>query len=283
MKKEDLQILAIVIASISATITLLANLPKLTRWAISKYNEWLLNKNLRPRFSESEVYRATRYYIPTKFQNISPTSDEPGSSHFTTAKQRLIPELMNAFKDNRKNTNRYLILADSGMGKTTFLLNLFLNYRNGIIRILFVPNENRKMELFPLGSPDIWTNIEKIENKKDTILLLDAFDEDFKAIEDYEARMQEILRETEEFKKIIITCRTQFFPSDKEIPDDTGCITFGGEQEVSKFQRLYLSVFDDSDVKKYINKRFPFYQRSKRKKALRLSKNAGIWSCDRCC
>ena len=226
-----------------------------------KNKQWLLNENLRPYFSTSDVDRATRYYVPTKFQNVSPTADdEPGKTHLASAKQLLMPMFLNrAFKDNRDNTKYYLILADAGMGKTTFLVNLYLGYVSRPIKNLFGSNEDQGMKLFPLGSPDIWKDIEKIENKRDTILLLDAFDEDIKAVDDYDARMKEILETTKEFKQIVITCRTQFFPSDKEIPDDTGYTTFGGEQESYKFQRVYLSVFDESDIDKYLKKRFSVF------------------------
>lgn len=264
------------LAILAFAITVISGIVKLIRWAILKNHQWLLNENLRPYFSISDVDRATRYYIPTKFQNVSPLADdEPGRSHLASAKQELMPMFFDkAFKDNGDNTKYYLILADAGMGKTTFMTNLFLNYTARPIKNLFGINANQGMKLFPLGSPDIWKDIEKIENKRDTILLLDAFDEDIKAVDDYDLRMKEILEATKEFKEIVITCRTQFFPSDKEIPDDTGYTTFGGEQESYKFYRVYLSVFDEKDIKKYLKKRFSFFQRSKRKKAFQIVKKS---------
>lgn len=264
-----LAVLAFIITVISAII-------KLIHWAILKNNQWLLNESLKPYFSPNDVDRATRYYIPTKFQNVSPTADdEPGKTHLASAKQELMPMFLNkAFKDHGDNTKYYLILADAGMGKTTFMVNLFLNYTARPFRNLLGINANQGMKLFPLGSPDIWKDIEKIENKRETILLLDAFDEDIKAVEDYDARMKEVLEATKEFKEIVITCRTQFFPSDKEIPDDTGYTTFGGEQESYKFQRVYLSVFDDKDIKKYLKKRFSIFQRTKRKRAFEIVKKS---------
>ena len=264
------------LAILALLVALISGIVKLIHWIILKNNQWLLNENLRPYFSISDVDRATRYYIQTKYQNVSPLADdEPGKSHFASAKQLLMPMFLDkAFKNKRDNTKYYLILADAGMGKTTFLINLFLGYTARPIKNLFGWNENQKMKLFPLGSPDIWADIGKIENKRDTILLLDAFDEDVKAVDDYDARMKEILEATKEFKEIVITCRTQFFPSDKEIPDDTGYVTFGGEQDTYKFQRVYLSVFDETDIKKYLKKRFSFIQRSRRKKAFEIVKKS---------
>lgn len=268
--------LLIALGILAFGITVISGVIKLIHWIILRNNQWLLNENLRPYFSSSDVDRATRYYIPMKFQNLSPLADdEPGKGHFASAKNPVLPMFLEkVFKNNGDNTKYYLILADAGMGKTTFMINLFLSYTARPIRNLFGWNENQKMKLFPLGAPDIWKDIEKIENKRDTILLLDAFDEDIKAVDNYDARIKEILEATREFKEIVITCRTQFFPSDKEIPDDTGYTTFGGEQDSYKFERIYLSVFDEKDVKKYLRKRFPFFHRSKRKKGFEIVKKS---------
>jgi hypothetical protein len=262
----------VIISILFVFFLVISSVIKVIHWITLKNNQWLLNENLRPYFSPNEVDRATRYYVPTKYQNVSPIADEePGKSHIASAKNLLLPMFINeVFNNNRTNTKYYLILADAGMGKTTFLINLFLKYTARPIKNLFGSNENQRMRLLPLGSPDIWKDIEKVESKRDTILLLDAFDEDIKAVDNYDKRMKEIIEATKEFKEIVITCRTQFFPSDKEIPDDTGYTTFGGEQENYKFQRVYLSVFDEKDVKKYLRKRFAFYQRAKRKKAFEI-------------
>lgn len=268
--------LLLALAILAFVITIVSAIVKVFQWAILKNHQWLLNENLRPYFSIEDVDRATRYYVPTKFQNISPTvDDEPGKSHLGSAKQLLMPMFLDkAFKDTRDSTKYYLILADAGMGKTTFLINLFLNYTSRPLKNLLGINSNQGIRLLPLGSPDIWKDIEKIENKRDTILLLDAFDEDIKAVDDYDARMKEILAIAKEFKQIVVTCRTQFFPSDKEIPDDTGDVTFGGEQNRYKFQRAYLSVFDESDINKYLKKRFSVFQQSKRKRAFEIVKKS---------
>lgn len=252
------------LAVISILFGLITAIVKLINWTILKKNQRLLNLNLQPYFSEEDVNRATRYYIPTKFQDEPPSADdEPGKSDTGTNKKLLMPTFLDSdFKDKY-----YLIFADAGLGKTTFLINLYLNYKGRWLRNLLGWNADQDMKLFPFGSPDIWKDIEKIENKRAAILLLDAFDEDIQAVDDYERRMGEILEATKEFKQIIITCRTQFFPSDKEIPDDTGYCSFGDEQKPYKFKRVYLSVFDETDIKKYLKKRFSFFQRAKRKKA----------------
>jgi len=99
------------LAILAFLVTVISGIVKLINLAILKNHQWLLNENLRPYFSESDVDRATRYYIPTKFQNVSPTADdEPGKSHLASAKQLLIPMFLEkAFQNNRDNTKYYLI------------------------------------------------------------------------------------------------------------------------------------------------------------------------------
>jgi len=84
-----------------------------------------------------------------------------------------------------------LALADSGMGKTTFMINLYIRYKNAF-RLPFAP-QKYDIKLFPLGYPNILEDIEKVKDKKNTILLLDALDEDLEAIKDHQKRLNEIL------------------------------------------------------------------------------------------
>jgi len=53
-------------------------------------------------------------------------------------------------------------------------------------------------------------------------------DMDLEAIKDHQKRLNEILSKVHKFREIVMTCRTQFFPSEKEEPDRTGYFT-GGE------------------------------------------------------
>src|SRR5262249_19224126 len=133
------------------------------KWLILYRNQKLLNQNLSPFFSDTDVKKATQYYIPTKFQNVSPAEDdEPGRKFIASAKQKIIPLfLKKVFRNGGDDNKYYLILADSGMGKTTFMINLFLSYKNQIDWFGLNPKYN--IELFPLGSPDSLEAVTKIE------------------------------------------------------------------------------------------------------------------------
>jgi len=232
---------------------------RLFQYWVAKRQEKYAARDLHPFFSRGEIAQATKYYIPTQFQNVSPSEDEePGRSYVAAARQPLIPLFLNkSFKDDSDHQKYYLILADSGMGKTTFMINLYLKYRSK--RQFPWHPQKYQIKLFPLAHPETLDQIAKIpDNKKNNcILLLDAFDEDNKAVVDYKSRLQEILDLTWEFREIVITCRTQFFPNSNSEPTETGLFKFGPKGGQHHFQKLYLSVFSKKDIKKYLKKRYP--------------------------
>ncbi|RJP73206.1 MAG: hypothetical protein C4539_02190 [Ignavibacteriales bacterium] len=219
-------------------------------------NQRHLNKDLHPYYSPDDVERTTKYYIPLKYQNVAPNEDEElGRRYIAAAKNKIIPLFLNDIFQNEEGNNKYyLILADTGMGKTTFLINLYIAYKNKF-RILFKRQKKYEIKLFPLGNSNTLEEIKSLRDKENTILLLDAFDEDIEAIKDYKKRLDSILSIVYKFRVIILTCRTQFFPSREEEPHETGYFT-GGEQGEYQFQKLYLSAFDNKDVKKFLSKRY---------------------------
>jgi hypothetical protein len=69
----------------------------------------------------------------------------------------------------------------------------------------------------------------------------------------------ELLDACKEFKNVLITCRTQFFPKDEEIPVETGIARVGpraaGEKAFYEFYKLYLLPLNDGQVDLYLKKR----------------------------
>ena len=64
---------------------------------------------------------------------------------------------------------------------------------------------------------------------------------------------------------MVITCRSQFFPKDEEIPTDTGVISALPTQGSRKFslQKLYLAPFTDEQVDTYLRRRCRWGRRLK--------------------
>jgi len=223
-----------------------------------------LKKNLSTYYLPEVVEKAYKYYIKTQFQNVSPEIEEELKDNAThIAKQDAIKHFIKAFKQ-RDRYKHYLVLAGAGMGKTTFLINLYLKYMCKI----FIFSE-KKIELIPMGMSidDLLKKIEKIENQRNTILLLDAFDESQDAVNDYTITLKKILDNTKDFHKIVITCRRQFFPNEDE---SESClytsIPIAGADGFYKFTKMYLSPFDEKDIDNYLNKKYSIFSFSFKKK-----------------
>lgn len=214
-------------------------------------------------YPEAVIERSTRFYIEPFCQVLDPAGAEEPRHLAFNPKDNLFKIVDDAL--HQRTEHRYLILlADSGMGKTSFLLNYYARH---------VRRRRREFELalMPLGIPDADDRIRKIANKANTVLFLDALDEDTLAIVDHVGRLRDLLDLTRDFKRVLITCRTQFFPKDEEIPSETGIVKVGprraGEKAQHFFHKLYLSPFTDAQVQDYLKRRYPFWQRRRRWRA----------------
>ncbi|MEZ4776763.1 MAG: SUMF1/EgtB/PvdO family nonheme iron enzyme [Bacteroidia bacterium] len=230
---------------------------------------WYKNRKiaqvLRPYYSYREVQEATRYFIPTKGQKESPSDfDEPGK---LVPKQELISMFIDEVFDHKGDDQKYyVVLGGSGMGKTTFMLNLILKYRLRWRPFQF----KQKISLFPLSDPRTLNLVGEIEDKPNTILLLDALDEDPEATADLENRLEQLTQVSQDFRTVIITCRTQFFSSEETEPGETPIKKYGTKGGFQAFQKIYVSPFSTSDINAYLRKRFPIYQFLKRKQGKKI-------------
>lgn len=219
-------------------------------------------------FDSQQIKTAIEFYVDPDC-SVFDSSGEDDIRHIVPNRTPLFATI-DDFLYEKNEAKHILLLADSGMGKTSFLLNYYArNQRKK-------KKSQQRIAIIPLGRPDALTNILQIDNKKNTVLMLDAFDEDTAAIRDHKKRLQQLMESCADFKKIILTCRTQFFTSDEEIPKKT-CVTIVGPRRAGQggiytFYKLYLVPFNDKQVQHFVSKRFPFFHYSKRLKALEIIK-----------
>jgi hypothetical protein len=228
-------------------------------------NRFILNEKFsRGPYDKATIERSTRYYISPKCSNIDPAQEKELRHALTVTRDDLF-SIVDNFLDYDSDRRHLIILADSGTGKTSFVLNYYVHNSHR------VKSKRHQLVLVPLGVKDADEFIQSNSDQENKVILLDALDEDTKAIEDHRARIINIMDACRRFKRVIITCRTQFFPRDEEIPIETGIIRLGprkaGEKVIYEFWKLYLSPFNDGDVIKYLRKRYPFWQHKLRKKA----------------
>ncbi|MES9897707.1 MAG: hypothetical protein ABW148_01650 [Sedimenticola sp.] len=195
----------------------------------------------------SDPTELAKVYVEPFCQEVNP-ADRHDEDFFTSREPlfRKVSEFLR-LKTYQKGNNQLFILSDSGMGKTSFLVMLKLLHLTS-----FWP-KSYDCVLLKLGESTI-TDICNIENRRKTLLLLDSLDEDPLAYGRSKERLLDILKATHMFNRVIITCRTQFFPTvDNDPLEYPGRIRIGGFICPSK----YLSLFDDNQVENYLNKRFP--------------------------
>ena len=158
--------------------------------------------------------------------------------------------------------NVYLLLGNSGTGKTAALAHYFYDYINNHTK----KNLPYEIRLFSLGQEDVFDCINNIEvalnanNKKNCILLLDALDENKKAQDPKEkvSFFQQLEEVYKQFAFVIITCRPQFFTGGIILPNVT---------------TIELAPFNNQQVQDFLDQTFSIsYEAEKRSKAAELIK-----------
>jgi formylglycine-generating enzyme len=251
-----------------------------------KYKNCKIAKDLKPEFDEKTIRDFSDIYIPTKYGKISPNRyDNPDEVYKHNEPKKLIPFMLKkSFNEKVENEKFYLVLGDSGMGKTAFMVNLYLkNWKKNKYQMRLF-----RFQSLDIKNPsDVLKRIKVIDDKDipNTILLLDGLDEDpfiFLKKQDksedeaFNERINQIISATYKFKDIVITCRTQYFPQqekdDYELeirrPDNKGRY---------KFQKYYIYPFSNKDVKKFLNKKYGvlnLLNLKKKQKAKQVVKNS---------
>lgn len=250
------------IANIEVLLSILAMLCSFFLWLKTIITRRKLNVYLR-KWLAKDTLKCLKYYIDTKGQQIDPCEyDEIRVANICKITEKLIPFFLKEVFKNNINNQYFVLLGDSGVGKTTFMIQLFKGYKKKLIK-------KYNIEYIPLLHANCINEIENIKNPENTILLLDGLDENPFALIDYKVFMNELLCKTELFYKIIITCRTQFFPNEKEEPYETGRISFDMKNKKNLFYKIYISPFEDKDIERFLKKKYPtFLNEKKRNKAI---------------
>ena len=256
----DPRSLALLLTGSLAMIPIIKAVLDIWNFASPRFASWINRRTLRERlgaevYDPHDIQRATTFYIEPDFQSLDPGGQEE-FRRVVAAREPLFATTDRILE----STAQYrftLVLGDSGTGKTSFVLNYYAyHWRRAKRRKRF------DLVLVPLSSiraDDLISNVPEAD-RRDTVLLLDSLDEDPRAISDYKQRVSQLIALTSSFRAVIITCRSQFFPRDEEIPTETGVFRIGsiapGEPRVYYFHKLYLAPLTDDQVDKYLKRRF---------------------------
>lgn len=155
-----------------------------------------------------------------------------------------------------------LILGDTGMGKSTFLERYYEYHWSS-------PGKSKRFKpiVISLNGLDANELIDRIGPQAcgETVLLLDALDEDKTAIEDFANRLNDLVELAGKFHAIVVTCRTQFLTGTSFVPEEIKLEPPSGPMSLAggpnrRVNRLFLSPFSDAQVKKYLIARFPYWR-----------------------
>ena len=234
---------------LSETITIFSTcfafLYKLSKKIIST----IYLRNLPIGLVENLKEASSNYVLPSYVYEDPSHYQEP--KQVPNTQKGLVKHIEKSFRQGSKE-KRIIILADSGMGKTALLLNLYYRY----IRKLF---KRYNMYYIELGSSNAIDKINQIENPSNTILLLDALDENKDAINNYYETFKRIVYLTSNFYRVIISCRTQFFTQDKKIPElifYSGGVMSAGEPVKGIYNKIYIAPFSDFQIKLLLFKKY---------------------------
>ncbi len=247
-------------AVVSTIVALVALFPLWRQWRVNR----LLSRSFGSELFSTEVVElSTRYYVPPNCTSVDPSFESEMRNLVVT--EEALFDVLDRFLDKHSSHRHLLLLADSGMGKSSCLLNYYVRNQRRFQR------KRKRISIVPLGIPDADRHIQGIDAKRDTILFLDAFDEDTKAIKDHRARLRQLMELAGEFSRVLITCRTQFFLRDEEIPRETGVVRIeprrAGEGGVYEFQKLYISPLNDRQIDDFLRKRYSVWHWSRRRRA----------------
>lgn len=203
-------------------------------------------------FTSEDIAHACRSYLDPNCTQTDPSDEDDIRS--VVALSPLFKTIDSHFESGGQKRH-VILLADSGMGKTSFCINYYAR------ELRKKDAKRRSVAIVPLGRGDAIEQIKSIPNKRDTICFLDAFDEDPKAATDQIQRLEDLMRAAADFRNVVVTCRSQFFSKDDAIPSGSGIMYAAprraGQSRELPLHRLFLAPFSTTQIKQYLNKQFP--------------------------
>ncbi|MCI5123783.1 MAG: hypothetical protein D3925_04730 [Candidatus Electrothrix sp. AR5] len=195
----------------------------------------------------SDPLELSRFYVEPSLQAYRPISRRRGVISPDPCQPAF--SLLNTFfaggiPPKRDGSHQLVLLGEPGAGKGSLLLMIRLMHLAG-----FWPR-GYDCQLFKLDEHTL-DQIAAMESKAKTVLLLDALNEDKQARKRPLERLLPLLQAGEPFYRVIISCRSHFFPA--MTPNSTGRLRV---RALSGYNCpiLYLAPFADHQVHQVLHK-----------------------------
>lgn len=221
-----------------------------------------------PSYTEADIANACRNYVEPFCTQIDPSDEDDLRNVIALAPLFKTIDDHLALGGEKKHV---ILLADSGMGKTSFCINYYATEQKK------KKASRQNIAIVPLGLGGALGQIAQLQNQNETIIFLDAFDEDPEAITNPHERLNVLMKAASNFKNVILTCRSQFFSNDDDIPRGSGIMYAAprraGVPRELPLHKLFLAPLTKDQIGKFLARHFPYTSIgnvARRKRAARL-------------
>jgi hypothetical protein len=215
------------------------------------------------RYISEGDFRKLSFFVQPRISDNDPAGGSLDLGETVSISKNAL-DFVEEFCESRYGEAHLMIFAETGVGKSTFLLALL--EKGGIPK--------KSCVYIALADPSWSKAIQSVAVPNDCVLLLDGLDEQNSLTgsdDDQEQFWTTLINVCKGFYRVIVTCRAQFFRNDALIPDEFG------QSDVSKrpnrLRRAYLQPFDEREKTEWLAKRFQ--NASKHAKAKSLVDNLG--------
>ncbi|MEZ4829403.1 MAG: hypothetical protein R3C61_24435 [Bacteroidia bacterium] len=216
---------------------LLYLLYRLGRGIINQTIRLMVRRDLKPWFSQGTVRNAWRNFI------------QPEITHGNHPPANMIPWFIGtALTQKNFEYSHYLLIGDSGTGKTTAMIRLYAAFRYTLQARDF------SVKLISLADPTATFSLKGYKNKEKTVLLLDGLEDNMLASHDYKAGLDNILTETAGFAKVVISVQKNFLPASVDGDSTRELIKYTGETCYQIFGRIELQPFSPQLSHRFVSK-----------------------------
>jgi formylglycine-generating enzyme required for sulfatase activity len=206
--------------------------------------------------------RITAFYLPQTACDAGSQAASKGAP-----KRRPLWRLTDDFLRPDSGFRCLVVFGAAGMGKTSFLVNY-------LVRNEKKPSGREPMTLIALGQSRATEQIAALDEstRQKSVLLLDSLHEDPGAAEDPGRRLLELLELSRDFRRVIITCRNEIFPSLDDAPDE---LPSGADGAAYKLKQVLLQPFTPRQVAKFLRRVFPIWFLHRRMAGKRIAHAVG--------
>ena len=246
-------IIAPIVVSVLTYLGKKITLPRTRKWRNDKINA-IADKNLLlKKYFTNRPRKSNVPYVQPRLTKSAPhKEDEPSRMQLIGTRSLKRYFVKKVFKSRPKEQSRiFCILADTGMGKSTALVNLTIDY----IRSHKEKDLPYEVALFSLSEDNVLDKINEVTEKEKYILLLDALDENSEA-QDIQTRsgfLEQLKGIYTQYQYVIITCRPQFFTNGKE---EIGTVDTSALDGRNACEQWFLAPFNTKQIWEYLLRKY---------------------------